>query len=55
MLPPNLRGWVPAGRLAHFSLDAAEEMDLREVRGNGRCTGRPVVVAPQAHPQQRVH
>ena len=31
-LPPNLRDWVPAGHLAHFILDAVEEMDLRQVQ-----------------------
>jgi transposase len=39
ILPPNLRDWVPAGHLAHFILDAAEEMDLRQVRVNERGTG----------------
>jgi len=39
MLPPNLRDWVPAGHLAHFILDAVEEMDLRQVRVNERGTG----------------
>jgi transposase len=39
MLPPDLREWVPAGHLAHFILDAAEEMNLRQVRVNERGTG----------------
>jgi transposase len=39
LLPPNLRDWVPAGHLAHFILDAVEEMDLRQVRVNYRGTG----------------
>ena len=39
MLPPNLRDWVPAGHLAHFILDAVEEMDLRQVKVNDRGTG----------------
>jgi transposase len=39
ILPPNLRDWVPAGHLAHFLLDAVEEMDLRRVRVNERGTG----------------
>ena len=39
LLPPNLREWVPAGHLAHFILDAVEEMDLRQVRVNERGTG----------------
>src|SRR5271169_2950818 len=39
ILPPNLRDWVPAGHLAHFILDAVEEMDLRHVRVNERGTG----------------
>jgi transposase len=39
ILPPNLRDWVPAGHLAHFILDAVEEMDLHQVRVNERGTG----------------
>ncbi|MGH7939716.1 MAG: transposase, partial [Limisphaerales bacterium] len=39
MLPPNLRDWVPAGHLAHFILDAVEELDLREVKVNERGSG----------------
>ena len=39
ILPPNLRDWVPANHLAHFILDAVEEMDLRQVRVNERGTG----------------
>jgi transposase len=39
LLPPNLRDWVPAGHLAHFILDAVEELDLRHVRVNHRGTG----------------
>jgi transposase len=39
LLPPNLREWVPAGHLAHFILDAVEELDLRQVRVNERGTG----------------
>jgi len=39
LLPPNLRDWVPAGHLAHFILDAVEELDLRQVRINERGTG----------------
>jgi len=39
ILPPNLRDWVPAGHLAHFILDAVEEMDLRRIRVNERGTG----------------
>ncbi len=31
ILPPNLRDWVPADHLAHFILDAVEEMDLRRI------------------------
>jgi transposase len=41
ILPPNLRDWVPAGHLAHFLLDAVEEMDLRQVKVNDRGTGSP--------------
>jgi hypothetical protein len=37
ILPPNLRDWVPAGQLAHFILDAVEEMDLRQIKGNERA------------------
>jgi hypothetical protein len=29
ILPPNPRDWLPPGHLAHFILDAVEEMDLR--------------------------
>ena len=39
ILPPNLREWVPAAHLAHFILDAVEEMDLRQIRVNERGTG----------------
>jgi len=39
MLPPNLRDWVPADHLAHFILDAVEEMDLRQIKVNDRGTG----------------
>jgi transposase len=39
ILPPNLRDWVPAGHLAHFILDAVQEMDLRRIRVNQRGTG----------------
>jgi transposase len=39
MLPPNLREWVPANHLAHFILDAVEEMNLSQVRVNQRGTG----------------
>jgi transposase len=39
ILPPNLRDWVPAGHLAHFILDAVEEMDLRQIKVNDRGTG----------------
>lgn len=41
LLPPNMRDWVPAGHLAHFILDAVEELDLRQVRVNERGTGHP--------------
>ncbi len=39
ILPPHLRDWVPAGQLAHFILDAVEEMDLRQIKVNDRGTG----------------
>jgi transposase len=39
ILPPNLRDWVPAGHLAHFILDAVEEMDLHRLKVNQRGTG----------------
>lgn len=41
ILPPNLRDWVPANHLAHFILDAVEEMDLSRVKVNERGTGSP--------------
>jgi transposase len=41
ILPPNLRDWVPPGHLAHFILDAVEEMDLRQIKVNDRGTGSP--------------
>jgi transposase len=39
ILPPNLRDWVRSGHLAHFILDAVEEMDLRQIKVNERGTG----------------
>ncbi len=39
ILPPNLRDWVPTDHLAHFILDAVEEMDLRRIKVNERGTG----------------
>jgi transposase len=39
LLPPDLRDWVPADHLAHFVIDAAAALDLREVRVNTRGTG----------------
>jgi len=39
LLPPNLRDWVPAGHLAHFILDAVQEMDLHRLKVNERGTG----------------
>jgi transposase len=39
ILPPNLRDWVPADHLAHFILDAVEEMDLHRIKVNERGTG----------------
>ena len=39
LLPPNLRDWVPADHLAHFVVDAAEALDLRQVKVNNRGTG----------------
>jgi transposase len=39
ILPPILRDWVPAGHLAHFFLEAVEEMDLHRIKGNERGTG----------------
>jgi len=41
ILPPNLRDWLPPGHLAHFILDAVEEMDLRQIKVNERGTGSP--------------
>ena len=40
-LPPNLREWVPSGHLAHFILEAVQEMDLRHVQVNERGSGCP--------------
>ena len=39
ILPPNLRDWVPAGHLAHFILDAVDELDLSRCKVNHRGTG----------------
>jgi transposase len=39
LLPPDLRDWVPSNHLAHYILDAVEELDLSEVRTNERGTG----------------
>ena len=39
LLPPNLRDWVPADPLAHFVVDAVEDLDLRQVKVNSRGTG----------------
>jgi transposase len=39
LLPPNIREWVPRNHLAHYILDAVEELDLRQVRVNHRGTG----------------
>jgi transposase len=39
ILPPNLRDWVPAGHLAHFILDAVDELDLSRCKINHRGTG----------------
>ena len=39
LLPPDLRDWVPASHLAHFVVDAVEELDLRQVKVNERGTG----------------
>ncbi len=41
ILPPNLRDWLPPGHLAHFILEAVEEMDLRQIKVNDRGTGSP--------------
>ena len=39
LLPPDLRGWVPAAHLVHFILDAVDALDLRQVKVNTRGTG----------------
>lgn len=39
LLPPDIRDWVPRNHLAHYILDAVEELDLRQVRVNHRGTG----------------
>ena len=31
LLPPNMREWLPEGRLAYFALDLVEQMDLSEI------------------------
>ncbi len=41
MLAPNLRDWVPADHLAHFILDAVQEMELHGLKVNERGTGSP--------------
>jgi hypothetical protein len=40
LLPPNLRDRVPGDRLVHFILDAADALDLRQVKVNTRGTGK---------------
>jgi transposase len=39
LLPPDLRDWIPDDHLAHFVVEAVEEMDLSRVKTNGRGTG----------------
>lgn len=39
LLPPDMRGWVPADHLVHFILDAVEAIDVRRVKINTRGTG----------------
>jgi transposase len=39
LLPPDLRDWVPSGHLAHYILDAVEEVEVSGVRTNERGTG----------------
>jgi transposase len=39
LLPPDLRDWVPKSHLAHYILDAVEELELSQVRTNERGTG----------------
>ncbi len=39
LLPPNLRDRVPADHLVHFRLEAADALDLRQVRVTPRGPG----------------
>lgn len=39
LLPPNIRDWVPHDHLAHYILDAVDELGLSQVRVNHRGTG----------------
>jgi transposase len=39
LLPPDLREWLPAGHLAHFVIDAVEELDLAGFYGAYRADG----------------
>ena len=39
LLPPSIRGWVPAGDLAHFVSDTIDSLDLREFKKRYRDDG----------------
>ena len=39
LLPQNIRDWVPHDHLAHYILDAVDELGLSQVRVNHRGTG----------------
>jgi hypothetical protein len=39
LLPPDLREWLPADRLARLVLDVVEELDLAAVYGAYRVDG----------------
>lgn len=39
LLPPDMRGWVPASHLVHFIMDAVSALDLKTAKVNERGTG----------------
>jgi hypothetical protein len=45
LLPPNLKDWVAANHLCLFIVDAVEELNLREVKGNERGTGSSLALS----------
>lgn len=51
LLPPDMRQWLPEGRLALLLLDVVERLDLSEIMevyesrdGRGRPPDRPVMM-----------